>query len=428
MEKSILQLPFSTMSAFLGYRNSQFWPAERLRERKLVALRRLVSHAAKHVPYYRERFPLWGVDPTALTWKEWEKIPPLDKDEVRAHADDLVADNAARFGITNDSTGGSTGSPLHFKLSDAAQAHKIAALLRSFAWAGYRPGTRTLNVQSYYFTDADFHVSPWFRSLRFDSNRLSRESCLRLGEKLRTFRPRIVLGFPFDILTIANFLHEAGMDIPTPRAVITYGETLTDLRRQKIREAWSAPVFNFYSLHEGSALIAECEHGGLHLADDFAHMEITNETRPESGNLLGTNLRNYTMPLLRYRIRDLVEPSDARCPCGRGLRTVRAIHGKACDYLQTPDGRLLGAVMSHSVDHAAGVLLSQCVQETPDRIVVNLVVDASFGPGSQQKLETGLRKRLGPEIALEFRIVPQLRKSPSGKAPFIISEIGNRFE
>lgn len=431
MEKSVWQLPFAVVSAYLKLQRSQYYPADKLKKMQLDLLQKLLSHAYRHTKYYRVLLDEIGLThPEKIDWSDWSGIPLLEKDTLRKSQDDFLADNASRYGVTKDSTSGSTGSPLHFVLSDAAQAHKIASLLRSFRWAGYRVHAPTLNVQSYYFDDADFKYSRLYNSLRFDSNRLHRESCLNLAQYLQKFKPQIIIGFPFDILTIGKFIREAGFELPRPKSVITYGETLSEMRRALIAEYFEAPVFDFYSLHEGCALISQCEKGNLHIAEDFAYVEVLDSAGNSSvneGNLVGTSFYNYSMPFIRYRIRDTVILDDRPCACGRQHRVVKQILGKQSDYIQTPDGRLLGAVMSHAIDQADGVLFSQCVQELLDLITINLVVDDHYNTESERKLEAGLRKRLGKEMRLRFNVVSQLEKTASGKTPFIISRLGNTY-
>lgn len=432
MEKSIWQLPFSVLYHYIRYTKNQYLSAEQIRNWQLQRLRDLLKHCQVHVPYYQALFKAIGLtEPERITWKDWEHIPLLDKETVRRNPELFMADNAQKYGITKDSTSGSTGSPLHFLLSDSAQANKIAALLRSFHWAGYRLFMPTLNVQSYYFKEHDFQFNPFYRSLRFDSNRLSQSSCLKLGKELQKRKPGIILGFPFDIVRIGQFLKEENRPMPRPKAVITYGETLSERRRVLISEFYQAPVFDFYSMHEGSAMISQCEKGGTHLIDDFAYMEILDRKQEHdinTGNLAGTNFYNYTMPFIRYRIRDIVEPEDKQCTCGRSFRLVKRVLGKQCDYIKTDDGRLLGAVMSHSIDQARGVIMSQCIQESSDYLVVNVVTDHQYNEESEKNLEAGFRKRIGERMRIEIRVVTQLEKTASGKTPFIISRIGNQFE
>jgi phenylacetate-CoA ligase len=155
-------------------------------------------------------------------------------------------------------------------------------------------------------------------------------------------------------------------------------------------------------------------------------MEIVDANGMETANkgmLVGTNYYNYMMPLIRYNTRDAVQPADTHCSCGRHFRVVEEIFGKECDVIRTPDGRILGAVMSHSVDRAKGVIMSQCVQNALDHLIIRIIVDSSYDTVSQAALDAGLRKRVGSEMKLDFEIVSSLEKTTGGKTPFIISKI-----
>jgi phenylacetate-CoA ligase len=427
MEKSIFQLPIAVLKSMRMLKRSQYWSAQQLEEYQDAQLCRLVQHCAAHVPWYRQLFSQIGFDAGTFRGRvDLHRLPLLDKETVRLHKEQLLADNATRYGITWDSTSGSTGTPLHFALSNASQASKIAALLRSFGWAGYRPGQRVCSVQSYYLQGSAWQRLRRYNLLRFDSNQLKPAAVLEFMPILQRFKPQLIMGFPFDIHTIAQIAAENAIPLPHPRAIITYGETLSDARRAALQQAWNCPVYDFYSMHEGSAMIAQCEQGNYHYINDFAlHEEYATNGHVE---LIGTNLSNFTMPLLRYRIRDFVVPAEnSQCSCGRSFPMVQRIVGKVCDHIVTPDGRLLGAVMSHSIDNAAGVIASQCVQTDMDTIDVRLRTDSSYNEASRLALEAGLRKRLGPQMTIRFHQVDDLEKRPSGKTPFIISKIGHTY-
>ena len=352
------------------------------------------------------------------------KIPTLDKEIVRTRKKEFLADNAGKFGITWDSTSGSTGTPLHFVLDDDVQANKIAALLRSYKWAGYKLGKKTFSLQSYYFQDKAYKYNRFYNILRFDSNKLKKSSAIKVIKEINCFKPEFFMGFPFDIFMLSRFAEEEGIIIHPPRSIVTYGETLSKKKRKFLEEAYSCKVFDFFSLHECATMISECEHGNLHLIEDFAFHEVL-----EEGKLVGTNFYNYAMPLIRYEIGDniVLDNVSKKCKCGRNFRIVKEIIGKQCDYIETPDGRILGSVMSHSIDNAKGVICSQCIQNAIDRIDINLIVDNFFNENSRITLEKGLKKRLGNNIELNFKFVSQLEKKASGKTPFIISKIGNCY-
>jgi len=428
MEKNVFQIPFKVIKQYQKFNRSQRISRDELRDWQDNQLKSLVIHAGKNVPYYRTIFREVNLNPNSFRGQEdLHRIPLLDKETVRINSKFLIADNAKKYGITWDSTSGSTGTPLNFILSNQVQAAKIAALLRSYKWAGYKPGKKMFSLQSYYYKDVDYTINRLYNVMRFDSNRLNRDSALNVMKKLFEFKPEFFMGFPFDIMMMGKLNQEAGKEIYQPKAIITYGETLSPYRRESLEKLYNCKVYNFHSMHECAAMISQCEEGNLHLVDDFSYHELIEKDNVTK--LVGTSYYNYAMPLLRYEINDIIVPEveSKKCKCNRPFPVIRDIQGKACDYLETPDGRYLGAVMSHSIDKAKGVVSSQCVQHNINEIEVNIITDKGFDSYSETELLFGLRKRVGTDVRVRINKVDELEKRPSGKTPFIISHLGNEF-
>ena len=88
----------------------------------------------------------------------------------------------------------------------------------------------------------------------------------------------------------------------------------------------------------GPGVAFECTYqNGLHLWEDCFLMEIidpeTLEPVPdgEIGELVLTTLDRDTMPLLRYRTRDLTRIIPGECPCGRTHRRIDRLKGRSDD-------------------------------------------------------------------------------------------------
>jgi len=436
MDKKLLIYSLNILKRYLFYTWSQTWDKARVEAYQDAKLKALVTHAARNVPYYRNLFREVGIDPAAFRGRaDMHRIPLLDKDTLRRKKDEFRADNAESFGINWDSTSGSTGTPLHFIVDDAAKANKLAGVIRSYQWGGYVPGKRTFSLQSYKFPVAGtlFKHFKYVNLWRFDSKRLKRETGLEILNMINTIKPHMIIGFPFSILMVSQFAREEGIPLHPVRHIVTAGETLSESRRRLIEQAYRGEVFDFYSSHESVVIISECRQHTKHIHEDFSFCEVVDPSgNPvpdgEPGELVGTGFYNYGMPLIRYRTYDtiILEPGK-RCSCGRQFRAVREIVGRQNDYLETPDGRFLGNVLEHSVDNARGVILSQCVQDAVDHIYINMIVDDSYTEESRTKFEEGLRLRLGNEIRIDFRIVTELERAGSGKTPFILSKIGHSY-
>src|SRR6185503_10609013 len=108
-------------------------------------LRRLLVHAQANVPHYRAVFDAAGFDPRALrSTADLARLPILERDQAR----ETVAARTSTAGPPIDvhkSTSGTMGKPLVFGYERSSESWRQACKLRGYAWAGYRPGQRSLH-------------------------------------------------------------------------------------------------------------------------------------------------------------------------------------------------------------------------------------------------------------------------------------------
>ena len=121
---------------------SEWWPAEKLLEHQLRQLQVVIDHAARTVPFYRERLkPLAGLPPGALTLERFREIPVLTRQEIQEAGRNLASREVPPgHGVPFASkTSGSTGQPLEF-LSTSVTSLMLAALsMRGQHQASARP-------------------------------------------------------------------------------------------------------------------------------------------------------------------------------------------------------------------------------------------------------------------------------------------------
>lgn len=418
------------------YARSQRWNRARLERHVDARLCRLVRHAGRNVPYYRELFRRIGLDPESFRGRvDLPRIPLLDKETLRQRSVEFFADNIGDLAPSWERTSGSTGTPLRVLLSAQDRIDNAAATLRSYAWAGFVPGMKVFTLR-WYRRGWDFCYTMGGRSLNADASVLDRALAAALWERIDRLAPRVFHGQPFALLTLANYARTAGRSHHCPRSIICFGESLPPALRNRLAQAYrGARIFDYYGMSESAALISECPAGRLHALDDYAwHEFVDGQGKPVEagrGEIVGTGYGNDAMPLIRYRTRDLatVAAVDKRCRCGRTLRVVEEIEGRADDFVVTPDGRALKDI-EEPMDHAVGVAASQFVQDEPDHLYVNVLPGPDYLPESLLQVEERLREQLGPGMRIEFRVVEQLerRSGASGKTPFVISKIGNTVD
>jgi phenylacetate-CoA ligase len=145
------------------------------------------------------------------------------------------------------------------------------------------------------------------------------------------------------------------------------------------------------------------------------------------GKILATSLSNSAMSFIRYDTGDLgnILSEDNSCACGRGYRLLKEIIGRSSDILITPDGKnVQGWYLAMTVQEIwkDQVKEFQVVQETPEKIIYNVVPEKHFDELLFEKIQQNMNER-GLHWEIDLRIVDEIERTPSGKYRFIINKI-----
>ena len=409
---------------------------ERLQNRNL---RVLLKHAYESVPYYRRIFRERGLTPSDIKYlDDLVKLPTLTKADIRKNFGDLISRIFPRGNLIPYQSGG-TGDPVDFYITKESLSWEIAAEFRAYGWAGYRLGDPCFVIWgsppdlSKYRSMISRFTRVFQNILIVDAYLMTDEVLSRYASLLKKFTPRIIRGYAHSVYMLARYLLEKNIGYVRPKAVITTAETLLDLRRKSIEEAFGCPVFDYYGSREVGAIAAECkEHNGYHISAENVILEFTREGETvaagEMGEILVTNLRNFGMPFIRYKIGDVGRPSGDVCSCGRGLPLLSSIEGRTIEFLRVYDkqsGRIVPVspgVFEISLGHLP-LKHYRIYQENLKKIVVKAVKDKGYSQEHTDFLSRYVRNYFGDEIVIEIEFVDYLPPLPSGKRPLAISKI-----
>ncbi len=392
-------------------------------------LRRLLVHAYENVPYYRALFDQHRLHPRHIRGTvDLGLIPITSKQELRAQpVSKIVAKGLDPERLLTRTTSGSSGEPFTIRRTWLEQSVQYLHRLRAAHDLGIRPGDRTASVGLVRPTDPNDRklVGRALRALKLKRNRLidGLQPADSVAAILREFRPELLTGMPGMICRVAEHVVAEGIHDITPRVVVVGGEVLTPVMRRRLEEAFGAPVRETYGSHEFPLLGWECQTtGNFHVCDDGSIVEVLHEGRPvepgERGEVVATNLHAYAMPLIRYRLGDVVTKGEDRCRCGKPFSTIHAIQGRMIDYFILPDGRAL-----HPYQIIANFILGgdnwirqyQLLQERKDRIVLRVLPARPPAPEHIARLERSVLPVLGPSVEFKIELVDDLPLEQTGK-------------
>jgi phenylacetate-CoA ligase len=405
---------------------SQWWTRERLEAFQFEELRKVLRIAFESAPFYQKRYAEAGVRFEDIqTPADLRRLPVLERDDVRRFKEELRSSSYTGK-LLSHSTGGSTGVPIQFYRSPESYDWRTAVTDRSYAWAGAILGNRVL----YLWGAPTGHPSLWNRTklnaYRWIRNDFVIDSFHRgpgfwhdVIKTIDAVGPAAIVGYTSNIEELCAFAHEHGLSFPSVKGVVAAAETVYPDLRERVKETFGVPLFNTYGSREFMSIAVECDQGGFHVNMENIYLE--NEEEGRQSDILVTDLHNYAMPFIRYRIGDTGLLSQDRCICGRGLHSLAALEGKTWDILRTPSGGTIpGIVVRHFMKDVPEVRQYQAEQTDHDRIVLRLALQKPLSRESHEFLTNEFRKSFGAELQLVINEVAEVPRSASGKVRCVI--------
>ena len=422
---------------------SQYWSQERILELQLSKLRSLLIHAYKHTKFYKHRFDERNFNPFIFRNPEdLEKLPILTKQDIRKYFSDLTADNFSRVQLHESETGGTTGVKMKFLRDNACLSPKEAALYRFEKWTGWDIGERMGLV----WTAQQDYVGYWTLKAKIKNEFFRRQVVLPAAimdersisqyvKQLLSKKPVMIRAFTSPLYEVAKYIQAKNIDEIELKGVITTGEPLYDHQRRLISSAFHCDVFDSYRSREAGPLAQECElHNGMHINAESLYIETVQPANPEAfedgmGEIVVTDLLNYGMPLIRYKMGDMGILSDEACSCGRGLPLLKKIAGRTSDIFYTPDKKCVtaGSLVLYLVDEAPGLLGQvQIIQDSLDHLLIKMTPDPPPTKEIKEYQEKIVKSLFGERMRVSFEIVDEIPRGPSGKYQFTICKLARQ--
>jgi phenylacetate-CoA ligase len=410
-------------------------PIELLHEIQWQRLGTLVEHARREVPFYAGlAAPARAAQPLDAIRATLAAIPPLAKQTYRDRHEEFLARNLDPRVLIRGKTSGTTGTALPLWYTPEALAEEFATFWRMRRAAGADRSDANLTFNGQTIVPITQTRPPFWRTNFWSGQKLfslyhcTRENLRAYVEEIHRARAVYAQGYPSAMHLVARAMLDEGRPLPPNRlrACFTSSESLLAFQRAEIERAFGARVFDRYGVSEFCVSMTECRRGNLHVDMEFGIVEV--EVVEESddwvrGPLLVTGFANAATPMLRYRVGDVGTRSKHACPCGRAGDVFLDVDGRVEDYVQTPDGRLVGR-LDHIFKDQLDVAEAQVLQQTPAALEVLVVRRPEYDATSEQSLLKEFRSRLGEEIAIEIRYVAEIAREPNGKLRAVKSAVG----
>jgi len=406
--------------------------------------RRLLKYAFHHSPFYRQYYFDHGIKPEDLNNLAISDLPAVDKKIIKDNFNEVVVPGGLTKERVEDflekypspeaaldnkyrviHSSGSTGEVGYYLYGPREWDFVKAITLRTFPHFSLKPKKYVfVGATDGHYAGVSLFKSPVNTTEEFfyrDNIVLDINDPLeKYADELNRINPDVITGYPNGIALLAKFQKEGKLSVD-PKIVVCGGEPTTPQAAEMIKNTWNCELINNYATSE-SLVVGVGRPGlkGFYLFDDANYIEFMND------HILLTNLYNYTQPLIRYRLNDVLVPE------GEGgvwpFTRIKNIIGRQEELLWFPNQAgefdFIHPIVIAEI-YVRGVDKYQVVKTGRSSFIFKAVINSQF---NRQEVVKKIEERLGEilqkkEMAnVEYRVEPvnDLEKDPkSGKFKLI---------
>lgn len=302
------------------------------------SFRRVVRYAHKHSPFYRKKFDELRIDPLKVkSPRDLGDFYTTPADIVE-HAEDFLCRKEDIVFESSGTTGRNKRVYFGHDELDRIGAFNAAGLFLG----GVASDDRLVN---------GFDFSLWIPGMvahkSMEASGLfgmaaGKVDPMEVYKRLGVYKFNIVLGEPTWLIRLTEIAEEQGS---YPLKLIVGGaEEMPEAARSWMKRVWQgAQVRMVYASVESGGIMAfepfdEC--GSYHIDESNFLVEIVDPGPDGYGEVAFTTLARRTMPLVRYRNRDVSRIIEDECPCGLPFRCLAKLRGRTDEMVVASGGNL----------------------------------------------------------------------------------------
>ena len=320
-------------------------PLDEMEALQLERLQNLVAYVLDNSVFYQNKFKEAGISAGDIRdISDLKKLPFTRKTDLRDNYPFGMLSAPLRDVVEIHASSGTTGNPtvVAYTRNDIKLWSEVMA--RTLVVAGANPDDILQNAYGYGLFTGGLGVHYGALELGASVIPMSSGGTKRQLKLMHDFKSTVLTCTPSYALFMAEEAREMGYDPrkSSLRIGILGAEPWSDGLRREIEDAWDITALDIYGLSEiiGPGVAQECPaKNGLHIYNDVFFPEVINPKtgevvdEGEDGELVITTLTKEAIPLIRYRIGDIVSITYERCSCGRTQPRISKIKGRTDDML-----------------------------------------------------------------------------------------------
>ena len=410
---------------------------------QLERLKETVERIYSNVPYYKKKLDEAGVTPDSIkSLDDLKRIPFTTKDDLRENYPFGLFASPMKDIVRIHASSGTTGKPTVVGYTKNDLDTWSEAIARLACAAGATEDDIAQISFGYGLFTGGFGLHYGLEKVGLAIIPASTGNTEKQIMLMKDFGTTLLVSTPSYALYMSEVAEKMGIDIKKDLKLkigMFGSEGSTEEMRQEIEKRWGMTATENYGLSEimGPGVAGECtEKCGMHVSDDLFIVEIINpetgEVLPEGevGELVITNIKKESIPLLRYRTKDITYLDNTPCKCGRTTPRIAKIQGRSDDMLKIKGVNVFPSQIESALLGTKGIapyyqIIVKKVGFVDDmEVLVELNDDSLLEKFSElEKLERTVKHKIKTVLGLDIKIKlvePQTIERTAGKAKRVI--------
>ena len=318
------------------YKNFIFKTSKEISDYQFKKLKKLLISSNLNVPYYNKLFKKINFDPLTdfKSLNDLKKIPILEQEVVRKNPGEFINKKSKNFSSLN--TSGTSGQPFTALVDDAHWVVEQAVIWRQWKSFGYKFRDKIALLRSYTPEKNDTLIKvDYLRNfIYYSPYHLSDENCADFYKDMVRREIKFLRGYPSSIKIFTSYCKRNQLKINSLKGILLASETLLENDKKYIKDYFNVPVINHYGLAECVVMIGNIfSDKHLYNYDDYGYLELIKYGN--NINIIGTNLNNHAMPLIRYNTNDMALIDSNNEDKKIKLKQIKSITGRQNEYIIT---------------------------------------------------------------------------------------------
>lgn len=390
-------------------------------------LHKLIHHAYYQTEYYQTLFDNKNIKPDDIqTIHDLKRLPILAKSDIRNNFEKLIPRNIKQIPHKETSTGGSTGDPMSYLLDLRSWSFSNANNVINWEKAGYRYGEKYIAMGS---TSLFVDKKPSLKhrlyynlknKIGLNGVNMSAEVCENYIELIKKEKIKFLYGYASAIYILAKWVIKNNGNVNI-KSCFTTSEMLTKQYRKTIFDAFHCKIVDCYGAHDGG--ITAFAHRENHFEVNYNSLVRLDDSGQNGiGSALLTDLLNYAMPLINYKLGDeLLIDNKQNEEYNYNGQIINQVIGRTSDVLQLSNGNILTGP-GFTILFKDIPVEYYCIEKSAiDSLTCWIIKLPEFNSSHEKTIFQTLKKQAGENILIKIKHTNKPFLSKSGKRQYMVN-------